>query len=109
VSAPTVSVLLAKHVGDMLYEIAADLSLHGRENGYGSGMGVRARIEWSPHYTTQPFHVFLDEGLSTFQGSGSDAGAALLAANSKRQSHYERLATRSAPAIDAVLSGGSAS
>lgn len=93
-SAPTASVLLAKHVGEMLYEIAGDLSLHGRENGYGSGGGVRARIEWSPN-TTEEFHVFLDEGLKTFHGMGHDAGAALLDANSKRQSHYERRAVQS--------------
>lgn len=91
-SAPTVACVLAEHAGQMLVEIADALNLHGRETGYGNG-SARVRIEVSRD-TSQPFNVYIDEGLNTFHAMADDAGRAMLDANSKRQSYWERRQTR---------------
>jgi hypothetical protein len=80
-SAPTAAVLLAEHAGQMLVEI-------GRELGRDSLNHVRVRIEYSTS-TTQPFHVWIDEGGNSFHGEDTDAGRALMDANSKRQTFHE--------------------
>lgn len=82
VSAPTAAVLLAEHAGQMIVEIGRELSRDALNY-------ARVRIEYSAN-TTQRFHVWIDEGGHTFHGEGSDAGYALMNANSKRQSFHER-------------------
>lgn len=89
-SAPTVAVVLADHVGMMLVEMARALNQHGREQGYGDGL-ARVRVEQLAT-VQRPFHVYIDEADRTFLGRGSDAGIAMLDANSKRQSFYEACA-----------------
>jgi hypothetical protein len=88
VSAPSLAVVLAEHAGRMLVEMADALNRHGQETGYGNG-AVTVRIEVSSD-TSESFNVYLDEGLNTFHAMADDAGRALLDANSKRQSHWER-------------------
>lgn len=91
-SAPSLAVVLAEHAGQMLVEMADALSRDGYEKGYGKG-DVRVRIEVSRN-SDEPFVVFIDEGLSTWAAKSSDAGRALLDANSKRQASYERAKAR---------------
>lgn len=81
-SAPTAAVLLAEHAGQMLVEI-------GRELGRDGMNYVRVRIEYSAS-TTQPFHVWIDDCGQSFHGEDTDAGRALMMANSRRQSFHER-------------------
>jgi len=89
-SAPSVAVVLAEHVGLMLVEMSRALNQHGIERRYGDGF-ARVRVEHSTN-TSEPFHVFIDEAIQTFHGMGADAGIAMLKANGERQSFYEAIA-----------------
>jgi len=89
VSAPIVAVVLAEHVGMMLQEIERSLDF------------CKVRIEYSQH-TTNPFHCWIRDGITEFHGEDTDAGRALLDANSKRQTWHERRERRGVPEIESA-------